>query len=343
MLQAIAHYLPKLERCATFIETRRDPKNNLFLAGPAGNLLAPSYAGWKKPDGTYGKAYLAGLSITYIAALDRLIELEKLAGRADQARLYADRRDSARKGLPLLTTDEGYFIKLARSRRHAHGVYGAAKHGYFEASPNHDAIAFRVVDDAQAERIYAKIASIPGLRPHRFILPNYPSYDDMYEKPEGLWAFGTWVNGGHWSTCEARMILGYYRLGQYEDARAFDEAVPELRPAVSHGQSAGEIRQRCLPAGPADQSDLRCLWPARRVGPRAVRIPVPRRWPGTAVPRSAGDHSTGAALPHPLRREASSTSRRPGQGRSPACWSTASRGRVLTPRAFRCLMKISRK
>ncbi len=87
--EAIAHYLPKLERCANFIETRRDPTNNLFLAGPAGNLLAPSYAGWKKPDGTYGKAYLAGLSITYIAALDRLIELEKLAGRAGKAQLYA--------------------------------------------------------------------------------------------------------------------------------------------------------------------------------------------------------------------------------------------------------------
>jgi hypothetical protein len=41
----------------------------------------------------------------------------------------------------------------------------------------------------------------------------------MYEKPEGLWAFGTWVNGGHWSTCEARMMLGYYRLRKFEDAR----------------------------------------------------------------------------------------------------------------------------
>ena len=55
-----------------------------------------------------------------------------------------------------------------------HGVYGAPQHGYFEASPNHDAIAFRVVDDAQAGTIYRKIASHPGLRPHRFILPNYP-------------------------------------------------------------------------------------------------------------------------------------------------------------------------
>jgi hypothetical protein len=216
--RAIAHYLPKLERCAAFIETRRDPKNNLFLAGPAGNLLAPSYAGWRKPDGTYGKAYLTGLSITYIAGLDRLIELEKLAGRSAQAQKFAGLRDSARQALHLLTTDEGYFIRSLDPDGVRHGVYGAPQHGYFETSPNHDAIAFRVVDDNQAERIYWKIASIPGLRPHDFILPNYPGYDDMYEPPKGIWAYGTWVNGGHWSTCEARMVLAYYRLGKFADA-----------------------------------------------------------------------------------------------------------------------------
>ena len=47
---AIARYLPRLERCANFIETRRDPTNNLFRAGPAANLLAPSFAGWKRSD-----------------------------------------------------------------------------------------------------------------------------------------------------------------------------------------------------------------------------------------------------------------------------------------------------
>ncbi len=216
---AAAKYLPKLERCANFIETRRDPANNLFLAGPAGNLLAPSFAGWKRPDSTYGKSYLAGLSVTYIAALDRLSELEKLAGRQDQAKLCWERREGARKGLAQLATDEGYFINSLDPDGTRHGVFGAAQHGYFESSPNHDAVAFRVADDAQARQIYAKIASIPGLRPHQFILPNYPSYDDMYENPEGLWAFGTWVNGGHWSTCEARMMLAYYRLGEFEDAR----------------------------------------------------------------------------------------------------------------------------
>lgn len=215
---AIAHYLPKLERSLDFIETRRDT-NDLFLAGPAANLLAPSYAGWKKPDGTYGKAYLTGLSVNYIAALDRVIELEKLMASRDKAKLYAKRRKLADEGLRHVTTSEGYLIRSLDPDGVKHGVFGAKEHGYFETSPNHDAIAFRIADDAQSEKIYDKIAGIAQLRPHTFVLPNYPSYDDMYEKPEGLWSYGTWVNGGHWSTCEARMILGYYRLGKFEDAR----------------------------------------------------------------------------------------------------------------------------
>ena len=76
-----------------------------------------------------------------------------------------------------------------------------------------------MVDDAQAKKIFAKIASIPQLRPHDLIVPNYPGYDDMYQEPVSIWVYGQWVNGGHWSTCEARMMLAYNRLGQFEDAR----------------------------------------------------------------------------------------------------------------------------
>lgn len=248
--KAIAHYLPKLERCAAFIETRRDPTNNLFLAGPAGNLLAPSYAGWRRPDGNYDKAYLTGLSITYLAALDRLIELEKLAGRPEQAQRFVGLRASAKQALGLLTTDDGYLIRSLDPDGTRHGVYGAAAHGYFEASPNHDAIAFRIADDAQAEKIFQKIASLPGLRPHDFILPNFPSYDDMYEKPEGLWGYGTWVNGGHWSTCEARMMLAYYRLGKFDDARrsmlkllTFAEKFRMDNPLVKMGSDVYQPKQ----------------------------------------------------------------------------------------------------
>ncbi len=200
---------------------RRDPKNNLFLAGAAGNLLAPSHAGWKRPDGKYEPSYLAGLSITCIAGLDRLIELEKMVGAAEKVKRYTERRDLARKGLPLLTTGEGYFIKSLDPDGTRHGVYGAAKHGYFETVCNHDAICFRVTNGEQSEKIYRKIASIPGLRRHDLIVTNDSSLDDMYEPGDrgGLWGFGTWVNGGHWTTCEARMIMAYYRLGKYDDAR----------------------------------------------------------------------------------------------------------------------------
>jgi len=223
-LAAIEKYLPKLERCAEFLDTRRDPKNNLYLAGPAGNLLAPSFGGYKKPDGTYGMAYLTGLSITTIGAMDRLIELEKLAGREEKVEIYRRRRALSFEGLKTLTTEEGYFIRSLDPDGVKHGVYGSQRHGYFETSPNHDAIVLRVADDEQARKIYRKIASIPGLRPYDFIIPNYPAYDDMYEQPEGegfekLWSYGAWVNGGHWSTCEARMILAYYRVGQFEDIR----------------------------------------------------------------------------------------------------------------------------
>ncbi len=216
---AIKHYLPLLERCANFIETRRDPEKNLFLAGPAGNLLAPSYAGWRRPDGSYGQAYLAGLSITYIAALDRLIELERLAGATEQVPRYTERRDAARRGLANVTTDEGYFLKSLDPDGTRHGVYGADKHGYFEAVCNHDAICFRVAEDEQARKIMDKLRSIPGLRPHDLIVTNSPSLDDMYEPAHGLWQFGTWVNGGHWTTCEARMMMAYARLGCFEDSR----------------------------------------------------------------------------------------------------------------------------
>ncbi|MCE1198509.1 MAG: hypothetical protein LWW85_06025, partial [Marinilabiliales bacterium] len=219
----IARYLPMLERCAEFIDSRRDPVKNIFLVGSAGNLLAPSYAGtgMKRADGSYEPAFLAEISVNYLAGLKRLVELEKMAGRTDQVRRYAERISRVTDGLRWLTTPEGYFVRSVEKDGTLHGNYGASRFGYFEATPNHDAMAFRIADDAQCRKIYDKIRSIPGLRPYDLILPNYPGYDDMYEN-SGLFTFGRWVNGGHWTTCEARMQIGYYRVGAYEDAaRAF--------------------------------------------------------------------------------------------------------------------------
>src|SRR5664280_539431 len=230
-MEAIHKYLPLLEQAAEFIDARRDPVKNIFLVGPAGNLLAPSYAGTgvKKDDGSYGKAYLAEISVNYIAGLDRLIELEKMAGRTDKVKLYKERRGKVKNGLKYFTTDEGYFIRSIDIDGTRHGVYGAPRHGYFETVPNHDAMAFRVADDKQAYKIYEKIASIPQLRPNKLILPNYPGYDDMYQF-NGLFVYGKWINGGHWTTCEARMQIGYYRVGAFKDAGEAFKKILRLAP-----------------------------------------------------------------------------------------------------------------
>jgi hypothetical protein len=217
----IARMLPRLEAVAGFLDSRRDPKTNLLLGGIASNLLAPSFGGWLKADGTRDKAYLAELSVNYVAGLDRLIEVCKLAGKPDRAKIYAVRRDLVKKALPKLMTSQGYFLQALAPDGSRYGEFGAPVHGYFETAPNHDAMCFRVVDDRIAARIYENIRNIPELRPHDLILPNYPGYDSMYEN-DGIFQYGIWVNGGHWTTAEARMIMGYYRVGAQADAlRAF--------------------------------------------------------------------------------------------------------------------------
>ena len=46
------------------------------------------------------------------------------------------------------------------------------------------AMAWRVVGDDLAHKMYQRIVSLgSNLRPYTFILPNYPSYDDMERDP----------------------------------------------------------------------------------------------------------------------------------------------------------------
>ena len=223
---AMHHYLPKMERACAFIERTRDPKNGLFLVGPASNLLAPSYGGVRKADGTRGKGYLAGLSITYCAALDRMAELYALLGETQKLATTAERRDLTRRSLSGFLTTEGYFVKSIEPDGVRHGVLGQEPHGYLEGVANADAVALRVVGDTTARSIYHRIASFPAIRPFDFLLTNAPSLDDTYwdGKPafpgagtEVFRQFGHWVDGGAWGTVEGRAILMYARLGRFDD------------------------------------------------------------------------------------------------------------------------------
>ncbi len=225
--KAMEHYLPKMERACDFIENTRDPKNNLFLVGPASDLLAPSYGGVKQPDGTFGKGYLAGLSITYLAALDRMVELYRLTGDKEKLAEYGHRQKITRESLPQLLTPAGYFVKSIETGGIKHGVLGQEQFGYLEGVANADAVALRVADDKTAESIYNQIAAFPEIRPFDFLLTNAPGLDDTYRNwgsaygpgLSGIHAFGQWVNGGAWGTVEGRAILMYSRLGKFEDIR----------------------------------------------------------------------------------------------------------------------------
>jgi hypothetical protein len=224
-LGAIRSYLPKMERACNFIERTRDPKNNLFLVGPASNLLAPSYGGVRQRDGSSGKGYLAGLSITYLAALDRMVELYTMTGEKEKLELCRHRQEMTRESLPLLLTREGYFTKSIEPGGIKHGVLGQDRHGYLEGVANADAVALRVVDDKTARTICDKIAGFPAIRPFDFLLTNAPGLDDTYwgqgsipgQGTEGFRQFGDWVDGGAWGTVEGRALLMYYRLGRFED------------------------------------------------------------------------------------------------------------------------------
>lgn len=236
-----ATFLSLFNRTLTLIESRRDSSRDLFFAGDASNLLAPSYGAWLLPNGTRVPAYMAGMSISYIAALDRVIELEMLVSAADpqspwaaQAILHGAQRAATLRGLVQLLEPQGrYFVKWMDPNGTLHGVLGQEKHGYIEAVANHDAVALGVAERVRSgldEEIMQSllgdevpvnpVTGGPGLRPYSLVITNAGGLDDMEYAAESswLWNYGTWVNGGEWATCEARMILAYFTTGRLDFA-----------------------------------------------------------------------------------------------------------------------------
>ena len=233
--------LPHFVRASNLLESRRDPATGMetFLSGPSSNLLAPSFGAWKLPNGRAAWSYLTGLSITYTAALNRFIEISKIVNDTKLEQVFTVRRDLNLKGLHNYYEPNGsYFVRSVDPNGTLHGVVGAARHGYFEASPNHDAIAWRIVNDSQAHILYESIvAQGDKLFPNTFILPNTDArggesksgagsigYDDMScgdgAQCGGIFQFGTWVNGGVWTTTEARWLLASARLNNMWPALA---------------------------------------------------------------------------------------------------------------------------
>ena len=228
--QAALPFVPLFNRTLALIESRRHAATGLLLAGPSSNLLAPSYGAWLQPNGTRAPAFLTGLCVSYIAALDRVIELERFTGFPALAQQHAQARAATLAALPQLLAPAGdYFVKWMDPSGTLHGVLGAAQHAYIDAVVNHDAVALGVAERVRpglSEAIMARLlgGSVPanpatggpGLRPFDLVITNAGSLDDMEVPASGswLWGFGTWVNGGAWATCEARQMLAYAATGR---------------------------------------------------------------------------------------------------------------------------------
>jgi hypothetical protein len=215
-LEAIKQRLPQLKRVAAHLDGRRDPNTNLLLGGKGSNLLAPSFDGWTDANGKKQHVYLTELSVNYCAGLDRLAELCELAGEKADAQAYRATAATVRTALPALMDDQGSFIMFKDPNGAKHGVYGAAKYGYFETAPNHDAVCMRVVDDAASKKIIQRMVSIKELAPHDLIITNYPASDEPGYPTDGLMTYGTWVHGGHWSTAQGRMNIACLRVGEFD-------------------------------------------------------------------------------------------------------------------------------
>ena len=189
---ATAPFIPLFNRTLALIESRRDAATGLLLAGTSSNLLAPSYGAWLHANGTRMPAFLTGMCVSYVAALDRVIELERLTGFAALAAAHAAARDRTLAALPQLIEPGGkYFVKWMDPNGTLHGVLGQARHGYIEAVVNHDAVALGVAERVKpglAESIMAALLgdAVPvnplggqGLRPFGLVLTQAPGLDDM--------------------------------------------------------------------------------------------------------------------------------------------------------------------
>lgn len=237
----IRKYLPKLENSVNWLHSLIDENNGLMKVGPGGTLIEREYGGTNLKNGSFSYGYPSSSMVYYITALDKVIELERLTGNEEKVSKYSHWRREAKEALKQLMTEEGYFLNYLDAFGVKHGVFGAEQYNYFESMANHDAIAYGIVSEEEAEKIYAKIASIPELRQSGFICCVYPYREDDemlgYEigKPHEHKPGDHW-QGGAWESSETRMVMAYYRLNKFEDAaRSINKALEMEQKDKTYG------------------------------------------------------------------------------------------------------------
>ena len=128
----IVEFIPQALRASNLIEGRRDPASGYkaFLSGASSNLLAPSFGGWKLDNGRIAWSWMTGISVTYAAALQRLVQLTKLVADTQMEQIFSIRLQQTLDGLDSFLAPSGdYFIRSQDPNGTLHGVIGQSRHG----------------------------------------------------------------------------------------------------------------------------------------------------------------------------------------------------------------------
>ena len=136
----------------------------------------------------------------------------------------------------------------------------------------------------------------------------------MYTEPKDLWEFGRWVNGGHWSTCEARMIMAYYRLGKSDDARRSMKRILDFARRFRMDNNLTNFGSEVY----QPKEPINCVYDTWGVPAALIRglFEYLYQADGLDDPAAhpAGDHAARTAVPDPLRGQAAVSVDRPGSG-----------------------------
>jgi hypothetical protein len=120
------------------------------------------------------------------------------------------------------------------------------------------------------------------IRPNTFILPNTDAgggvgYDDMTDDRNPFPQYGTWVNGGVWTTQEARLMMAYYRTNRT------DAVANSMATMLSRFANEWRMDAPLPDFGATTWANVRCAFSDRNLHSRMPLDPTPVRLKRTCV------------------------------------------------------------
>lgn len=202
-----------LRQAMNFANTRSF-KNGLMQVGTGGAIFEQFY--------NY-EGYPSSTQIYYLAALQRMAEVEKLLGNFQQAERFQQKMSPVKQALlKWLLVPEGYFASALDVQGNYHGY-----RDYFESYPNAMAAPLGIVSDDIACSIVRKIKSIPEVDCNVSMCSNYPARTE--KTTVDARGKGFHFNGGAWMGLGGFDVWTHLIAGEYERAEMLIDLMVDMQ------------------------------------------------------------------------------------------------------------------